>query len=270
MTAGEPELLGHWEGEPVRVWEEVWAVPGLEVWSTIGSTNDRARELASEGAPAHITVVAEEQTTGRGRKGRLWSSPPGLGLWMSTVLRPPAPEGRSLVPILVGLAVCRAAESVAGVECALKWPNDVLVGERKVAGVLCEATGGAVVAGIGVNVAQRTEDFPPELRDGAVSLETVREGVVSRAGLAGALTGELRALFDRPTLRLEGRVADEVGRRDALRDREVVVDGELVGRARGIDPGGRLVVQAAEGIRHVVAGSVRVRTGGRGSLVGEG
>ncbi|MGD2069708.1 MAG: biotin--[acetyl-CoA-carboxylase] ligase [Gemmatimonadota bacterium] len=252
--------LWHWEGEPLRVWQSLWDVPELEVWRRLGSTNDRARERARTSCEPYTVVIAEEQTAGRGREGRAWSSPAGAGLWMSVVLRPGVSGARRLAPILVGLAACRAVESVAaGTEPCLKWPNDVLVGGRKVCGILCEAAGDTVVAGIGVNVRQRRGDFPPDVRDSATSLERETGERISRGKLAGALLSGLRAVADDggpPDL--VGELAEELRRRDALRDRRVRLrDGSVV-TARGIGRDGGLVVESEGGSRRtIVAGTVR-------------
>jgi BirA family biotin operon repressor/biotin-[acetyl-CoA-carboxylase] ligase len=247
--------LTHWEGEPVRVWEGLWAVPLVEAWETLGSSNDRVRELAAQGCAPWSVVLAEEQTAGRGRAGRSWSSPRGVGLWIS-FLAPRRPAGHALAPVLVGVALARAVESLAPVEAGLKWPNDLLVGGRKAAGILCEATGDALVVGVGVNVRQRPEDFPPELQGRATSLDAEAGGRVSRAALAGALLRGARALLDRPVLRLDGELAREVERRDVLRGRAVTVDGTH-GRGDGVDPLGRLRLAMDDGrIRPVVAGHV--------------
>lgn len=251
--------LTHWEGEPIRVWEALWEVPRLEAWHLLGSTNDRARELAAGGAPPFTVVVAEAQSEGRGRGGRRWHSPEGLGLWISVLLRPCAADAARLASLLVGVAASRAVERVtAGLRARLKWPNDVLLGGRKVAGVLCEATrDGGLVAGVGVNVRQRPGDFPPELRAHAISLEAARGGPVSRGVLAGALLAEMRELLARPPLRLDGALADEVAARDALVGRPVLLEGGAQGLARGIDASGRLRVEVTPGeVRPVVAGSV--------------
>ena len=255
------EGLTHWEGEPLRVWEALWGIPRLEAYGTIGSTNDRARALAREGAPAFASVLAEEQTAGRGREGRRWVSPPGKGVWLSTLLRPRLREAGGLAPILTGLAVCRAVEAaIPGLAARLKWPNDVVVEGRKVAGILCEATGGIVVAGLGINVGQSESDFPRDLRARAGSLRSVSGRDVRRPELVGRALRELRDLTDRPVLRLGGALAEEMARRDALRDREVVVSAgsdAFRGTARGVEPDGRLRVETARGVRKVAAGTVR-------------
>lgn len=254
--APSDETLSHWEGEPVRVWEGLWGIPALEVWPTLGSTNDRARTLGREGAPPYTVIVAEEQTAGRGRAGRAWNSPAGRGLWLSfvTVRRPPAQ--RALTPLLVGLALARAIEDVTGAEPGIKWPNDVWLGGRKVAGVLCETTDSCTVVGVGINVRQTRDEFPPELVDRATSLEREIARPVSRSALAGALLGHARALLDPTVLRLDGALAAELAGRDLLLDRPLRA-GESEGVGRGVDSRGRLRVEGPDGsIRFVAAGHV--------------
>lgn len=266
-TGSPPTGLSHWEGEPVAVWEALWGVPLFEAYETLGSTNDRVRDLAREGALPFTVVTAEEQTRGRGRSGRRWASAPGKGLWISALLRLPAAEARLLAPVLVGVAVCRALESVAPeLEATVKWPNDVLLGERKVCGILCEAASGLrdrVVAGVGLNVRHRPPDFPEAVRASAVSVAMATGRQVSRSALAGHLVAHLRRLLSRPTLRIEGALASELQRRDALRGRQVRIrPGGAHGVAMGIDPGGALRIRTPPGpVVRVVAGSVRIGAG---------
>lgn len=257
----------HWEGEPLSVWETLWEIPRFEAYPRLGSTNDRVRALAREGAPAFTVVTAEEQTEGCGRSGRSWASAPGLGLWISLLLRLPASEARLLAPLLVGLGVCRAVERVApDLEPGIKWPNDILLGDRKVCGILCEGVASrrdAVVAGVGVNVAHRPSDFPPGLRPVAVSLAMATGREVSRSRLAGHLVRDVRRLLSRPTFRLEGDLARELRGRDVLRGKLVQVAGDgSRGVAAGIDPGGALCLERPSGtVSRVVAGSVHVVAG---------
>ena len=265
--------LTHWEGEPLRVWRELWDVPRLEAYARLPSTNDRARELGLAGAPRFTTVLAEEQTAGRGRSGRRWESPAGLGLWISVLLRPEPGRGTPVTPLVVGVAVARAVEAVAPeLDAGLEWPNDVVLGGRKVSGVLCEGVGGElVVAGMGVNCRQDASDFPEALRPVATSLEAEAGRRISRAALAGALLRELRELFADAPARLEGSLGEEVRRRDVLRVRSA--SGPM-GVARGIEPSGALRVEDEEGeIRRIVAGTVRavgpVEDGTRRTGVGE-
>jgi BirA family biotin operon repressor/biotin-[acetyl-CoA-carboxylase] ligase len=210
------------------------------------STNDRARALAAAGAPQGTLVTAASQTAGRGRQGRTWSAPPGRALLMSVVLRDP---GRML-PLAAAVAVAETA----GPDAAIKWPNDVLLDGRKVAGILAEARpqDGWAVLGIGLNVAVRPTDLPEELRATAATLGLEPrdvEGVLER--LLGAL--ERALALDTPAL------LDAWRTRDALRGRAVAWAGGE-GIAAGIDGDGRLVVEVAGGGRTALeAGEVHLR-----------
>lgn len=252
-------LLTHWEGEPVSVWERMLEVPRLEVHDVIGSTNDRARELAREGAQPFTTVVAVEQTEGRGRTGAHWHSPPGAGLWMSVLLPLTGPVPAHL-PLLVGLAAARAAETVCPeLAVGLKWPNDLELAGRKAGGVLCERAEASVVAGVGLNVRQRAGDFPVELAGRAISLETACRHPVSMGALASALVSGLRAECSEPTASLPGALREELLARDVLRDRRVLSQQAGTGVARGIDRDGALLIERADGGRvRVLAGSVKI------------
>jgi BirA family transcriptional regulator, biotin operon repressor / biotin---[acetyl-CoA-carboxylase] ligase len=136
------------------------------------STNSRARESVEAGAPGGTIVTAGEQTAGRGRQGRTWTAPPGKALLYSAILRP-LDKRHLLLPLAVPLAVCETAEQLApGIECTIKWPNDIWIDNRKLAGVLIEAKpqDGWAVIGVGLNLSVAPDEFPPDLRDTAVSL----------------------------------------------------------------------------------------------------
>jgi BirA family biotin operon repressor/biotin-[acetyl-CoA-carboxylase] ligase len=136
----------------------------------VGSTNTVARELAGEGAPHGTVVTAAEQTAGRGRQGRAWTAPPDSALLYSAVLRP-IEERHSVLPLAVAVAVCETAEVLRpGIECQVKWPNDIHLEGRKLAGILIEARpqDGWAVVGVGLNLS--IAEFPAELRDRAISL----------------------------------------------------------------------------------------------------
>jgi BirA family biotin operon repressor/biotin-[acetyl-CoA-carboxylase] ligase len=215
------------------------------------STNTRARELAEAGAPHGTVVTAEEQTEGRGRQGRTWTAPPGKALLYSAILRPL--ERRHLLPLSVPLAVCAAAERLrAGIECEVKWPNDVWLEGRKLAGILIEAKpqDDWAVIGVGFNLAIEPHEFPPELRHPAISLG---------AGISiEAARRELDAQLDRWVTEDPARVLAEFRGRDALRGREVTWDGGS-GVADGVDDGGSLVVVSLDGDRVVLgAGEVNL------------
>ena len=255
---------GEWEGAPTAQWAERWRIPLFEAHTRVTSTNDRARALAIGGAASFSVVTADEQTRGRGRLGRAWSSPAGLGLGLSVVLQTRGPHEHPTVPILAGVATARAVEEVCpGLVVGIKWPNDLLVGTRKVAGILGEswdaagARGAGVVIGVGINVAQKSEDFPEEIRQEAGSLATAG-AAVSRSDLAGALIAHMRALLEPEPARLGGGLADELARRDALAGRTVALEGGERGTARGIDPTGALLVEDGAGrVRRLFSGSVR-------------
>lgn len=208
------------------------------------STNERARELAIRGAPHGTLVSAAEQTAGRGRQGRSWLAPAGSALLCSLVLRQPP----RLLPLAAGVAVAE----VAGGQARLKWPNDVLLRGRKVAGILVEGRfqEGWAVVGIGLNVALREEDLPHELR-----------GIAGTLGLGPeAIEPTLDALLGRLELWIAAQpeaVLDAVRERDALLNREVRWnDGS--GRAAGIDREGRLVVIGPAGQSVLDAGEVHL------------
>lgn len=141
----------------------------------VTSTNDVLRQMAIEGAAEGTAVVAQQQTRGRGRQHRPWHSPPGLGLYLSVLLRPPWPAAESgALALLAGVAVASALKQLGMPDVKLKWPNDVLAGGKKICGVLVEPAlkGGQIefaVVGIGLNVRHGVEDFPPELRPTATS-----------------------------------------------------------------------------------------------------
>jgi BirA family biotin operon repressor/biotin-[acetyl-CoA-carboxylase] ligase len=240
----------------------------------VDSTNARARELAAEGAPHGAVVTADEQTAGRGRQGRVWTAPPGKALLYSAIVRP-LDERHLLLPLAVPLAVCEAAEELRpGIECGVKWPNDVWLEGRKVSGVLIEARpqDGWAVIGIGLNLSIAREEFPPELRDTAISLFGIDKG--SRGRGRRSNSGEAPETPPPTPLHASEVLSRHLDRwvevepeevlaawreRDALRGRKVAWDGGS-GVADGIDDRGYLVVVTASGDRVAVgAGEVHLR-----------
>jgi BirA family transcriptional regulator, biotin operon repressor / biotin---[acetyl-CoA-carboxylase] ligase len=212
-----------------------------------GSTNERARALAGMGAPHGTLVTAAEQTAGRGRQGRTWTAPAGRALLCSLIVRDPP----RLLPLIAGVAVA----DVVGPDAQIKWPNDVWVERRKVAGILVEGRPqeGWAVVGIGLNVAIRPDDFPPELVDtaGTLGLEpSAIEPVLVR--LMEALGGWLAAPAE--------AVLSAVRSRDALLDQPVRWSGGE-GRGAGIDGDGRLVVSTSNGRLELDAGEVHLGHG---------
>ena len=219
------------------------------------STNECAKKLAAKGAPAGLVVTADEQSAGRGRRGTAWFAPPGACLLYSTLLRPFDAERAPLLPLAVPIAVCETAEEVAPVRCQVKWPNDVWIDERKVAGVLVEARPeeGWAVIGVGLNVAIRQADFPPELRETATSLlPTEAEGGLAAGGAPGVrrALGALNESLGRWVEASSDEVLSAFRARDALSGRRISWDsGSGEGVAEEIDERGHLVVEKADGAR---------------------
>jgi BirA family biotin operon repressor/biotin-[acetyl-CoA-carboxylase] ligase len=256
-----------WEGVPAAELAARWGLPAVHLYDRVGSTNDVARSLAEAGAPAGTAVLADEQVAGRGRSGRAWSSPAGLGVWLSLVLRPQSLASPGLLPVLVGLATAEALDRfVRPSVVAVKWPNDLQLAGRKLAGILCEASWeaagkGFVVAGIGINVLHSADDFPAELRDVATSIRIAAGWSPPRAEVAGDVA---KAIFRRaaePPAQLGGAMLEALARRDALAGRAVRVTGAktLTGTALGITPAGALLVRTSGGaLRTVRSGTVRL------------
>lgn len=224
------------------------------------STNARAKSLAANGAPHGTLVTADSQTAGHGRQGRRWEAPAGSALLMSLLLRE-LDERHALLPLAAAVALCEACEGAAGIACAIKWPNDVWIERRKVAGILVEGRPqeGWTVLGIGLNVATRSEQFPPELRATATSLALVVDGrrVAARAELLDGLLRALEArVYDAP-----GAVLGAWRERDALIGSVVHWDGGS-GTAAGIDDAGALLVETAAGQVALDAGEVHLEPPG--------
>lgn len=238
----------------------------LHAYEELGSTNDRARELAEEGAAHGEVVIAERQTAGRGRRGRAWISPARKNLYFSAVLRPDLPPARAPeVTLVASLAVCDALRQ-AGVDAGIKWPNDVLAGGRKIAGILTELAAEPdrvhwIVVGVGVNVNARAEDFPDDLRGEATSVLLERGEPAPRALFAAACLTALEGWLDVHEERGFGPIREAWRERSVTLGREVRVKvdgGELAGTAEDIDDAGALLVRTASGLERVLAGDVRL------------
>lgn len=221
---------------------------------TVASTQELAFALAAAGAPDGSAVVAEAQTAGRGRRGRTWHAEAGASVLVSILARPRlAPPARPCLSYAAAVAVVETLRRVARLEARVKWPNDVLVGGRKIAGILLEAREGVVVTGIGLNVAQHT--FPAELAGRATSVSLETDGAADRETLLAVLLEET----DRWRATLEERGFEPVRARwraasDTL-GRTVRIDG-VVGRVVDLDAAGALVVHGNAGPHRVVAGEL--------------
>lgn len=238
---------------PDRPWRE------LRLVDSTGSTNADLVDAAVAGEPGGLVLVAEEQTAGRGRLGRTWSAPARSGLMFSVLLRPQAsPATLGWLPLLVGLAAAEAVGRVAELDVRLKWPNDLLVGDRKLAGVLAERVGTAVVVGVGLNVSSTSAELPTPT---ATSLAIEAAACTDRDPLLRAVLRRLAeryASWDGPGG--DPALPDDYRAGCATIGREVraeLPDGQFVeGVAAGVDDDGRLVIATSTGATRVGAADV--------------
>ena len=259
----------------------------IKFFNALGSTNDVASALASEAGAEGAIVIADQQTAGRGRYGRKWFSPPSSGLYVSVVLMPfsaQADPGRatSLLTLAAGVALAEALESATGLRADIKWPNDVVVGRRKLAGILAESVGAAqdlvpdtggshagrrdvstqhvmsVVVGYGINVGATA--YPPELGDRATSVESELGQPTNRATLCvetlAALSRRYRDLlsgrFDAILDAWRGRAPSSTGRRVSWS----TPSGPRSGVTAGIDERGALLIRVGDRTDRIVAGEI--------------
>ena len=241
----------------------------LFVFPELDSTNNRLKILAAQGAPHGTVLIADRQTGGRGRMGRSFLSPPGVGIYLSILLRPECPpNGLMHLTCAAAAAMCRAVERSVGLRPGIKWTNDLVWGRQKLAGILTEmglnAAGGVdwAIVGIGVNCCQKSEDFPPELRDKACSLAMAAGKEIDRCRLAAAMLEALQemdeGLFTRKEemLRFYRENCVTIGK-----DISVVCGDEIRhGHALDVDGDGALAVRFADShIEAVNAGEVSIR-----------
>lgn len=232
------------DGVPARILARRWGVPHLVIARALPSTLDSVHELGAGGAPHGATVIAEEQTAGRGRDGRTWHSPAG-GVWLSMLVRSPRLEFTTL-SLRVGLVVADTVDELLGAaRTRVKWPNDVLLDDRKLAGVLCEgrwqgSTLQWLAVGVGVNVAN---EIPPELRSRAVALQEFQPAVRPLQVLERLVPGIRSVVSGAPTLVESERRA--FAERDWLRGR--VLRAPVAGQAAGIRSDGALLVERSGG-----------------------
>jgi BirA family transcriptional regulator, biotin operon repressor / biotin---[acetyl-CoA-carboxylase] ligase len=245
----------------------------LQLFEEVDSTNSTAVALAQDGAVDGTVVIAEKQTAGKGRLGRNWYSPARDGLYCSIVLRPEAGQAEQFwnqstwVPLMSAVAAVQAIEKITGLQVGVKWPNDLLIGEQKVAGLLCESSArepgsnSFLILGIGLNVNMQQKDFPPELQDRATSLTVATGRPIDKTQMLCCLLRELEQVLDdlksaRPADLVERYTARcvTVGRRVRIEGGK----GRLEGLAQSIGPDGSLRVSRDkdEKIVEVRAGDV--------------
>jgi BirA family biotin operon repressor/biotin-[acetyl-CoA-carboxylase] ligase len=242
----------------------------IQVFHETTSTSDVVEKLARDGAQEGVVVFAETQSKGRGRLGRKWVSPAGRGLWFSVLLRPNMPpQEATRITIAAATALGRAIRAEAGLSAQVKWPNDLLISGKKIAGSLTELSAELdhvrhVILGIGLNVNMSSSDFPPELRQTATSLRIESGQPVHRAKLAAAILRELDRDYARIRAGQFEAVADEwerlcstLGRHIHIRAGERLVEG----RAEALDSDGALLLRTEHGhLERIVGGDVTVQS----------
>lgn len=246
----------------------------VESFECVDSTNTKIKQLAEAGASEGLVVVAEKQTSGKGRRGRKWDSEPGIGIWMSLLLRPTLPTDKiSGLTLLAAMAITKAVSETCQIECSIKWPNDVVIAKKKICGILTEMSSEEdyihyVVVGMGINA--NTKSFPKELEDMATSIALQTGKKVDRTELTARVIENLCVYYSRFEKEQDlSSFVEEYNGMLANMDQEVRVYHGMVehsskenietGIARGIDSDGALLVESDGEIKRVVSGEVSVR-----------
>lgn len=260
-----PDVMDQTELESIHATE--WAGCEIYYFDSIDSTNTKAKELAEEGHPSGTLVVADRQTAGKGRRGRSWESPTGIGIFMTLMLKPEInPNHASMLTLVAAMATTRAIRRVTGVPAMIKWPNDIVMNGKKVCGILTEMSAqfdyiNHIVIGIGINV--HNEDFPEEIAQTASSLYLESGQHIHRASLIEAFLEEFEDVYAEylKTEDMEG-LMKEYDSMLVNRGRQVrVLDPKepFEGKAMGITKKGELIVDTWESRKLVSSGEVSVR-----------
>jgi biotin-[acetyl-CoA-carboxylase] ligase BirA-like protein len=238
---------------------------GIHHFNEVTSTNDVAKELAAKGAEEGTVVVSERQTLGRGRLGREWASPQG-GMWFSMVLRPKvAPKDASKLTFVAAVAVTKLIREMFDLEAEIKWPNDILIGGKKVCGILTETStkGDAVdfvVAGVGINANVSLNSFSEELRDSLTSLKKELKEEINREKFMRALLEELERYYVMFTQKKFDLILGEWRNLAGFLGQYVEIksfDEEFIGRAVDVDQDGALMVKLRDGtVKKVLSGDI--------------
>lgn len=242
----------------------------LHWFDTIDSTNTRAKSMAAEGAPQGTVLVAGHQTAGRGRMGRSFSSPDGMGVYMSVILRPNCSAEKLMhLTCAVAVAMCDAVEAVSGLRPGIKWINDLVVGKKKLGGILTELSVipgtnrvAYAIIGIGINCLQKPQDFPPELQEMAISLSEAAGKDISPAALAAAM---VQALWNMEQhLLTDSRAILAIYEKDCITLGKAILvvrgDDSRHGAALSLTSDGGLLVRYEDGTTEVVqSGEVSIR-----------
>ena len=260
-----PDVMDVTELESIHSTE--WAGCELYYYDSIDSTNTKAKELAEDGHPSGTLVVADRQTAGKGRRGRSWESPTGIGIFMTLMLKPEInPNNASMLTLVAAMATTRAIRRVTGVPAMIKWPNDIVMNGKKVCGILTEMSAqfdyiNHIVIGIGINV--HNEEFPEEIKETASSLFLESGQHIHRASLIEAFLEEFEDVYAEylKTEDMEG-LQKEYDTMLVNRGRQVrVLDPKepFEGKAMGITKKGELIVDTWESRKLVSSGEVSVR-----------
>ena len=260
-----PDIMDKTELESIHATE--WAGCEIYYFDSIDSTNTKAKELAEEEHPSGTLVVADRQTAGKGRRGRSWESPTGIGIFMTLILKPEInPNNASMLTLVAAMATTRAIRRVTGVPAMIKWPNDIVMNGKKVCGILTEMSAqfdyiNHIVIGIGINV--HNEDFPEEIAKTASSLYLESGQHIHRASLIEAFLEEFEDVYAEylKTEDMEG-LQKEYDAMLVNRGRQVrVLDPKepFEGKAMGITKKGELIVDTWESRKLVSSGEVSVR-----------
>jgi BirA family biotin operon repressor/biotin-[acetyl-CoA-carboxylase] ligase len=239
-----------------------WKIVHFDV---LESTNTKALELARRGAQEGTVVLTDSQTAGRGRFGRKWHSPRGEGLFFSAILYPPFTDKRLLVlPLVAGCAVAAALKSLTGLAPLLKWPNDVLIGEKKVSGILIETAqaGEHLTAAVGIGVNVSNTDFPEEISQTATSIQLECRREISSSAVLDRCLQELSDRYEHFVSGRSERIVSEAREISSLLGRQVRVStsgGEFHGNAIDLDETGALIVRLRDGaVRTFTTGEVQL------------
>lgn len=241
----------------------------LICFETLDSTNTKAKELAENGVPHGTLIISEEQTGGRGRYGRNWSSPSGQGIWMSVVLRPEAEPANVARLTIIAAAAVHAALSVNGIKADIKWPNDIILNGKKICGILtemnCELNRiNYVVVGIGINMLTKTDEFPEELKEKAASVVSETGIVIQRNKFIGDIINSFEEMYDEFIITGGAERAIEVCRNNSAVIGKMIYiihrESKRRVKALDIDENGLLVVEDEKGSREsIIFGEVSIR-----------
>lgn len=245
-----------------------WAGANVAFFEETDSTNNEIRRLAEQGAPHGTLAVAERQLGGKGRRGRVWTSPAGVGIWMSMLLRPQIdPMAASMLTLVMALAARKGIEESTGLKPEIKWPNDLVLNKKKICGILTEMSTELmeiqyVIPGIGINVNQT--DFPDDIKATATSLSIESGKIQKRSQIIAAIMRAFETYYDTfmKTQDMSGLIEEYNAHLVNLGNEVCVLDpaGEYRGVSEGINKEGGLLVRLSDGtLKEVISGEVSVR-----------